>query len=1051
MKLVCQTKLHYKEGNSDKIYEVDLCDAGGEKFVVNFRYGRRGAELKEGTKTTVPVQFAEAEKIFQKLVDEKTRKGYHVAGETSQTKEQPQAKSATGFDEAARQTAILNALKDAKAKSNPRIERIIWRAGELKIREAAPHIANLTGTAKELRDYCIAWSLGFCGERDSLSVLEKLAAHRAEFVRRIAREAIRKIGDENLENDFVEKAVSELPETLRNLVKNGTPESFETALREEISKPTRGSFTVLSRVYEIDNAVTRPALLKLLREIPFKPKFFKPVRQIFKAAEYRRDAEVFGAIAKRFETEKHNFCQNPWGGWILIPKENGDFDPFAGIYDAVKSSELKKEDSRLAYGDKTREYFRRRTWRTLRRLGEINDADYVKMATGALLEYSDADAREPKKTVFYDYYHTGRYDWQNPKMTEIFWDRFSPYLLFNHILYQNSPRYELKTGSRGFRTKGGYKTGDPAPNVREEAFPNLWEAQPEALLRLLAESECLPVHEFAVKALRDCREFAAKLDVQTILMLLERPYEITNQFGFEIAKSLYEENSPNIDLAIAVAVCRVPEARREAFRWIEAKREIFAKNEAAMLKLLTAAHRDARQLGAKILQTTYYSESEAKNMIALLVSEMLFFDETRSEIAADLGEAIFRSFGRELRTLNLSVVGDLLSHRLVETQILGGNILLNHETPVENLPNELIDALIKSPFEQIRGIGVKLFGQLPDENLLRRETVISALLAHDLADVHHAIRPIALRLAENYPGFRQNLVNAIFIALLQAEKAENVHARLLDAVKNIPDWARLAELKTAKLLARSEFSKASEIAGLIFEARADEWRDEFSIEEIIEFSNHEILALRRAAWQIGEQTAEKLRGEVSLLVRALDAKWQDSRRFWREFFRRKFTTNELTPEILVAVCDSVRDETQKFGRDLLLHYFNEENGAEYLVKLSEHPSAAMQLFATNYLENHASDAPEKIEKLAPYFTRVLSQVNRARAAKDRVLRFLEREALKDERAAQIAAAILARQSATVAVSDKAAMIAAMLKIHRRFPHIELPIKIVQTEVRVNAV
>jgi predicted DNA-binding WGR domain protein len=1051
MKLVCQTKLHFREGNSDKVYEVDLCDAGGEKFVVNFRYGRRGAELKEGTKTTVPVGLAEAEKIFQKLVDEKTRKGYHVAGEKSQTKEQTKAKSASGFDEAARKAAILDALKDAKAKSNPRIERIVWRAGELKIKEAAPHVANLVGTARELRDYCIAWSLGFCGDENSLPVLEKLAAHRAEFVRRIAREATRKLGDEKLKNDLIEKAISELPQTLRNLAKNAAPEGFEKALREEISKPARGSFAVLSRVYEIDNAVTRPALLKILREIPFKPKFFKPVRQIFKAAEYRRDAEVFGIIAKRFETENHNFRQNPWGGWILIPKENGDFDPFAGIYEAVKPAELKKEDSRLAYGDKTREYFRRRTWRTLRRLGEIGDADYVKMAARALLEYSDADAREPKKTVFYDYHHTGRYDWRDPKLTEIFWDRFSPYLLFNHILYQNSPRYELKTSSRGFRTKGEYKTGDPAPNVREEAFPRLWEAQPENLLRLLAESECLPVHEFAVKALRDCREFVAKLDVQTVLMLLEKPYEITNELGFEIAKSLYDENDPNVELAVAVAVCQNAEVRSEAFRWIEARREIFAKNEAAMLKLLTAAQRDAREFGARILQTTYYSESEAKNLIALLVSEMLSFDETRSEIAAGLGDAIFRSFGKELRTLNLSVVNDLLSHRLVETQVLGGNILLNHETSAENLPNELIDALIKSPFEQIRGIGIKLFGQLPDENLLRREAVISALLAHDLADVHHAIRPTASRLAANYPGFRKNLVNAIFIALLQPEKAEGVHARLLDAVKNIPDWARLAELKTAKLLAQSEFSKASEIAGLIFEARADEWRDEFSIEEIIEFSNHEVLALRRASWRIAEQTAENLRGEVSLLVRALDAKWRDSREFWREFFRRKFTANELTPEILVAVCDSVRDETQKFGRDLLLHYFNEENGAEYLVKLSEHPSAAMQLFATNYLENHASDAPEKIEKLAPYFTRVLSQVNRSRAAKDRVLRFLEREALKDERAAQIAARILARQSATVAVGDKASMIAAMLKIRRKFPNIELPIKINQTEVRVNAV
>ena len=65
--------------------------------------------------------------------------------------------------------------------------------------------------------------------------------------------------------------------------------------------------------------------------------------------------------------------------------------------------------------------------------------------------------------------------------------------------------------------------------------------------------------------------------------------------------------------------------------------------------------------------------------------------------------------------------------------------------------------------------------------------------------------------------------------------------------------------------------------------------------------------------------------------------------FGGRFFRKNFTAKELTPEILIAICDSVNEETQKFGRDLLLEYFEEENGVEYLLKLSEHPSAAMQL------------------------------------------------------------------------------------------------------------
>src|SRR4028118_1960285 len=100
MHLVRQTKLYFREGNSDKVYEVDLCEIDNQ-FLVNFRYGRRGANLQEGTKTTNPVDRAEAEKIFQKLVDEKTRKGYREAVDQAPTSV-PKIKVERRVDEEAR-------------------------------------------------------------------------------------------------------------------------------------------------------------------------------------------------------------------------------------------------------------------------------------------------------------------------------------------------------------------------------------------------------------------------------------------------------------------------------------------------------------------------------------------------------------------------------------------------------------------------------------------------------------------------------------------------------------------------------------------------------------------------------------------------------------------------------------------------------------------------------------------------------------------------------------------------------------------------------------
>jgi hypothetical protein len=78
---------------------------------------------------------------------------------------------------------------------------------------------------------------------------------------------------------------------------------------------------------------------------------------------------------------------------------------------------------------------------------------------------------------------------------------------------------------------------------------------------------------------------------------------------------------------------------------------------------------------------------------------------------------------------------------------------------------------------------------------------------------------------------------------------------------------------------------------------------------------------------------------------------------------------------------------------------------------------------------------------------VLSRVNKARVAKSRVIAFLTSEALKSEEAARVVAALLARQSATVAIGLKASAIEAMLAIRRAYPDVPLPLQVKPAEVR----
>ena len=67
--------LNYREGSSDKVYQISINETEGG-FTVNYAYGRRGSTLKSGTKTQHPVPRATAEKLFAKLVKAKEAKGY---------------------------------------------------------------------------------------------------------------------------------------------------------------------------------------------------------------------------------------------------------------------------------------------------------------------------------------------------------------------------------------------------------------------------------------------------------------------------------------------------------------------------------------------------------------------------------------------------------------------------------------------------------------------------------------------------------------------------------------------------------------------------------------------------------------------------------------------------------------------------------------------------------------------------------------------------------------------------------------------------------------
>ena len=81
MKIIHHSHLHFQQGKSDKVYEVDLVmltSPKPKKYLVNFRYGRAGTNLREGSKTASPVTLDKAEAVFNSVVISKINKGYQL-------------------------------------------------------------------------------------------------------------------------------------------------------------------------------------------------------------------------------------------------------------------------------------------------------------------------------------------------------------------------------------------------------------------------------------------------------------------------------------------------------------------------------------------------------------------------------------------------------------------------------------------------------------------------------------------------------------------------------------------------------------------------------------------------------------------------------------------------------------------------------------------------------------------------------------------------------------------------------------------------------------
>ena len=197
MKKIKQTLLHYQKGTSNKVYNVYLVEVSPSEYLVNFEYGRYGATLREGTKTSSPVSLDKAQKLFDSLVVSKINKDCVVKQGYDATKqEEKKERELLSSDEY--KVLLVLRLKQAKDESlrvvdNYEVSRLIYKAGALKIGEAKAYIVALYETRVDSSNafyYSVAWALGRFRDSALRGTIESISEKLSESSRYIVAEAL---------------------------------------------------------------------------------------------------------------------------------------------------------------------------------------------------------------------------------------------------------------------------------------------------------------------------------------------------------------------------------------------------------------------------------------------------------------------------------------------------------------------------------------------------------------------------------------------------------------------------------------------------------------------------------------------------------------------------------------------------------------------------------------------------------------------------------------------------------------------------------------------
>lgn len=1113
MKIIKQTKLFFYEGKSDKVYEIDLCEINPDAFIVNFRYGRRGAALKEGSKTPEFVSREKAESIFDQLEKEKRNKGYQ-----SEVEVFVELPSLETLNMNSREGIILKRLEDATQginsfKTEWKTSRVIWKAAEMEIKEAAPYILKLATKGDEMQLYASIFAIRKLKMAQAMELLHSIAnsTRHKQYMRNVAFDALLTISEGSELEKIVSELLESLPLEIKYAIDKGDYEGLKKNYTEKFIKKEKTD--ELANLYLLSKAY--PSLVQIIEDmmwqIPFESPYFRNIRAIYKLARFRDDAQILGILSFLFEKKMPMFSRT-----ASLDKESWNTDQyfyqFGGYVNLRK--ELSHNESRLAFSNFTKLYFQKNGFYYLKGLGTQNKAkEYLRFAVNALIQYSDADYKPADRRPLSIY---GAYDWQSKRYhyTVVDFPECYHSLLLTTILFGNDKNRKMDSKIQFYlkkehfwssdyyyqenkvtkiesdTDKNAVSSEDPSakkpqegaldniistfknifgshkekPTVspadqesplkdieskssRPELYPEFWDEMPEAYIQLLMQGKMDLVMKFAYENLSvhaNYKDLLQKIEPEMMLLLLKKSSKYPQNLGFDALEKRETELRQNETFVAQILISENEKARNWAKTTIENNTQYFLSSTDFIMILVMNSQKASNEFINNLLQRASLSEERQKAILGKVIIQLISLEnnEENNKIAEAATKKLKITAASNFSEISWDIIAQLLTSPLNNNRFLASEILLSksQKYPVTEIPFSIIELLLSNENESIRKNGVSLLKQYPKDDIGNNWQQILKLLSSGYQEVAEGILSLNDEF-ESRSEIQEQTIERLFDLLMNEQNFENSHQLFRDYLEKMKSKYR--DDIPVKWMLRLLFANSvkNQLFGfeLLKKVKDD---DKFSLKQVISLANHEFLAVRQWAWSFYKNNVERIKSDRSRALGILDVKWDDSREFAFNFFQTEFTDEDWDTDCLVGIADSVRPDVENFGKNLIMKFFKKEHGLEYLTKLSQHPSQNIQLFVTSYLEEYATDHPEKLKELNFYFRSVLSRVNRARIAKNRIFTFLEKEGRKNTESAEIVTAILDDLSATTAIQDKAKCINIISELKMIYPQLNVHLQLI---------